>query len=168
MNDGIIVNKVATSNLVTIDLEKIIGDFEVVPFDIKDLLFMELMLKEKDFREQLAVIEEDRFNDKVVAVYCSTDAILAPWAFALVTARISPFARCIYYAEPETVAGLYASDQLIKHDWEQYSDRRVILKGCSDKSIPSTAYAFATNMLTRYADRIMYGEACSFVPIWRK
>lgn len=168
MDDAIIVNKVASSNLITIDLEKIIGDIEVVPFDIKDLLFMELMLKEKDFRDKLDQIDEDRFRDKIVTVYCSTDAILAPWAFALVTARIAALARNIYYADPITAADQYASDQLLKHDWNQYSGRRVILKGCSDKSIPATAYAIATNRLAGVADRIMYGEACSFVPIWRK
>lgn len=168
MDDAIIVNKVASSNLITIDLEKIIGDVDVVPFDIKDLLFMELMLKEKEFRQKLDHIDEDLFRDKIVAVYCSTDAILAPWAFALVTARLAALARKIYYANPVTAHEQFASDQLNNHDWDQYSGRRIILKGCSDKSIPSTAYAIATNRLTGIADRIMYGEACSFVPIWRK
>lgn len=164
----IIVNKVANSNLITIDLEKILGEIDIVEFDIKDFLYMELMLKEADFRENLTAIDWDQYRNKNIAVYCSTDAILAPWAFALVVANAKPFAKSIYQATPQEAVTLIIRQKLSEHDWNQYSGRRIILKGCSDKAIPSNAYSIATEHLIDIADRIMYGEACSFVPIWRK
>ena len=164
----ILVNKVANSKLITIDLEKILGDIQIVNFDIKDFLYMELMLKEADFRESLAAIDWSQYQDKNIATYCSTDAILAPWAFSLVVANAKPFAQCIYQATPNEALSLITRQKLPNHDWNQYYDKRVILKGCSDKAIPSYAYSIATGHLLGVADRIMYGEACSFVPIWRK
>ncbi|HAC16632.1 MAG TPA: hypothetical protein DCE78_11925 [Bacteroidetes bacterium] len=167
-NSDTIVNKVANSNLITIDLEKLLGDIDIIGFDIKDFLFMELMLKEADFRESLTAIDWNLYRNKNIAVYCSTDAILAPWAFALVIANAKPFARSIYQATPQEALTLVIRQKLADHDWNQYTGRRIILKGCSDKAIPSNAYSIATEYLLDVADRIMYGEACSFVPIWRK
>lgn len=168
ISSGEIINKVANSNLVTIDLDKVIGSYEVVPFDIKDFLFMELMLKEKEYREHLEKVDWSVYSDKVVAVFCSTDAILAPWAFTLVVSKLNEIAREIYQATPELANLLHLQRQLDVHDWTQYEGKRVILKGCNDRSIPASAYATASTKLVGRVDRLMYGEACSFVPIWRK
>lgn len=165
---GEIVNKVANSNLVTVDLDKIIGPFEVVSLDIKDFLFMELMLKEKEFRAHLDEIDWSIYTDKVVAVYCSTDAILAPWAFTLVVSKLNGIAKEVYQASPEMVSLLHTQRQLDLHNWSQYEGKRIILKGCNDRSIPASAYTIASTKLVGRVDRLMYGEACSFVPIWRK
>ncbi len=51
--EDIIVNKVAQSELVTLDLENFYPDGESAVFDLKDHLFMQLILKEKDYREHL-------------------------------------------------------------------------------------------------------------------
>lgn len=165
---GEIINKVASSNLVTIDLDKIIGPFEIAAFDIKDFLFMELMLKEKEYRAHLDNVDWSQFTDKVVAVYCSTDAILAPWAFTLVASKLNGIAREVYQAQPDVSIILYIQRQIDTHDWNQYIDKRVILKGCNDRSIPASAYTAASAKLIGISERLMYGEACSFVPIWRK
>lgn len=165
---GEIVNKVANSNLVTIDLDKVIGSYEVVSFDIKDFLFMELMLKEKEFRAHLDSVEWSKYSGKIVAIYCSTDAILAPWAFTLVVAKLNDIAQEVYQATPELANILHLQRRLDMHDWTQYDGKRVILKGCNDRSIPASVYATASTKLVGRVDRLMYGEACSFVPIWRK
>jgi hypothetical protein len=165
---GEIVNKVANSNLVTVDLDKVIGPFEIIPFDIKEFLYMELMLKEKEYREHLESINWSQYQHKVVAVFCSTDAILAPWAFTLVVAKLQGTAIDVYQATPEQANILHVQRRLDAHNWEQYAEKRVILKGCNDRSIPSSAYTIASTKLVGLVDRLMYGEACSFVPIWRK
>lgn len=165
---GEIVNKVANSNLVTVDLDKVIGSYEIVPFDIKDFLFMELMLKEKEYRAHLDGVDWSEFSNKVVAVYCSTDAILAPWAFTLVVSKLNGIAKDVYQATPELTNIMHMQRQLDMHNWSQYDGKRVILKGCNDRSIPASAYTIASTKLIGSVDRLMYGEACSFVPIWRK
>lgn len=165
---GEIVNKVANSNLVTVDLDKVIGPYEVVPFDIKDFLYMELMLKEKEYRAHLDSVDWTKYSDKVVAVFCSTDAILAPWAFTLVVSKLKDIAKDIYQATPELANHMHIQRQLDSYDWSQYDGKRVILKGCNDRSIPASAYTLASTKLVGRVDRLMYGEACSFVPIWRK
>lgn len=168
INSAEIVNKVANSNLVTIDLDKVIGPYQIAPFDIKDFLFMELMLKEKEYRAALDEYDFSIFKDKIVAVYCSTDAILAPWAFTLVASKLSGIASEVYQASPEVANVIHIQRRLDSYDWSKYQDKRVILKGCNDRSIPASAYTTASAKLIGVAERLMYGEACSFVPIWRK
>ncbi len=165
---GEILNKVSNSNLVTIDLDKILGLIEIMPIDIKNFLFMELMLKEKEFRAHLDNHDWSVYSKKVVAVYCSSDAILAPWAFALVVAKLNGIAEDIYQGTPELAKILHIQRLLDAHNWLQYEGQRVILKGCNDRSIPASVYAEASTKLVGIVDRLMYGEACSFVPIWRK
>lgn len=164
----IIENKVAKSGLITIDLEKIAGDVKVYEFDIKNYLFMELMLKEKDFREALDNHDFASYKDGVLAVYCSSDAIIASWAFMLIASKANPFVKAVYSGSADDAIEKWFIDCIRKHDWTQYAGKRVLLKGCSDKSIPQSAYSYATEQLMPYADRIMYGEACSFVPVWRR
>ena len=169
MNDQLIIeNKVAKSGLVTIDLEKIAGDITITSLDIKEFLFMDLLLKEKEFRKSLDEYDWSSFEGTILSTYCSSDAIIASWAYMLVVTHASKYATEVIVGKPDYVHNLVYSQRLAQHDWSQYADKRVLLKGCSDKSIPPGAYAMATQELQKYADRIMYGEACSFVPVWRR
>jgi hypothetical protein len=163
----IIENKVAKSGLVTIDLEKLVGNVSISEFDIKDFLFMELLLKEKDFREALSNHDWSQYQDKILAVYCSTDAIFASWAYMLISTYAKPYAKSIYIGSRDQALENYFKDIIQNHDWTQYSKKKVLLKGCSEHDFPQSAYLYATNELVGIADRIMYGEACSFVPVWR-
>lgn len=164
----VIENKVAKSGLITIDLEKIAGNFTVKELDLKQFLYMELLLKEKDFREALQQHDWLQYKDAILAVYCSSDAIIASWAYMLIVTHAAPYAKDIVTGTPDDVIKITYLSRLKDHDWSQYEGRRVIIKGCSDKTIPAAAYAMATQHLMSVADRIMYGEACSFVPVWRK
>lgn len=169
MSDTLIIdNKVARSGLITIDLEKIAGDFEIKSLDIKEFLFMDLLLKEKDFRESLNNHDWSQYEGSILAAFCSTDAIIASWAYMLLATHAEPYAAQTVIGKPDYVLQEVFRSKLDNHDWAQYDGKRVLLKGCSDKSIPAGAYAHATQYLQKYAERIMYGEACSFVPVWRK
>lgn len=163
-----IVNKVAKSGLVTIDLEKLVGQVPVEGFDIKDFLYMELILKEADFRAALETHDWSVYKDKILAVYCSSDAIFASWAYMLIVTHAKPFARSIYFGPPEQAIENYYRDTLKEHDWTVYTGKKILFKGCSKNNFPQSAYLYATDYIFPYADRIMYGEACSFVPVWRK
>jgi hypothetical protein len=164
----IIENKVVKSGLVTIDLEKMVGEIKVAEFDIKDFLYMELLLKEKDFRDALANHEWSQYQNKILAVFCSSDAIFASWAYMLITSYAKPYARAIYIGKPAEAIENYYRDIIQNFDWSVYQNKKVLLKGCSENSFPQSAYLYATNKLLGIADRIMYGEACSFVPVWRQ
>lgn len=160
-------NKVAKSGLITIDLEKLAGKTIFRSFDLKDYLFMELLLREKDFRQALEVHDWSEYSNTIVSVYCSSDAIIASWAYMLVSANLAPFAKSVYFADPAFAKELYFMDVVNQHDWSQYSGKRVLLKGCSDEAIPQSVYGYATRLALPHVERLMYGEACSFVPVWR-
>ncbi len=163
-----VVNKVANSGLITIDLKKYCDPSIVKELDIKDFLFQELLLKEKDFREYLDQHDWSQYEGNILAVFCSTDAILAPWAFMLVASHALPFAKEVKLGDRQrALEDLYR--QAFEHEnWSQYEGRRVIIKGCSDETIPPYAYFLVTQKLLPHVERLMYGEACSFVPIYRK
>jgi hypothetical protein len=164
----VIENKVAKSGLITIDLEKLVGVTKFAEMDLKVFLYMELLLREKDFREALEQHDWSVYKDSVLAVHCSSDAIIPSWAYMLVTVYASEHARMICIQSPDQVVDTFFRRVLENHDWSQYLDKRVLLKGCSENAIPQSAYAYATHNLMDFADRIMYGEACSFVPVWRR
>jgi hypothetical protein len=168
MTDTIFIdNKVAKSGLVTVDLEKIAGKRVFFAFDLKEFLFMELMLREKDFRQAMESHDWSRYNDGVVSVFCSTDAIIASWAYMLVASNLKNHAAAVYFSDPVSTKDSYFKDAIQQHDWSQYAGKRILLKGCSDESIPQSVYGYATLCAMPHAERLMYGEACSFVPVWR-
>jgi hypothetical protein len=163
-----IVNKVAKSGLVTIDLQQFLPTDPIVEFDLKDYLYMELILKEKDFREALDNYDWSQVEHSILAVHCSTDAIIAQWAFMLVSAKAHGFARKIQFGNKNQVREYCLLENIRNHDWKQYEGKKVLLKGCSDQDLPPSAYLEASREVQPYADRLMYGEACSFVPVYRK
>ncbi|MFN0013996.1 MAG: DUF2480 family protein [Saprospiraceae bacterium] len=163
-----LVNRVATSGLVTIDLEMYYPEGEVVPFDLKDHLFMGLILKEKDFREALQAHDWAQYTGKNLAVFCSADAIIPMWAYMLVAAYAGPFARDVFQGLPEQYAEFAFLKQLATLDPEDYAGKRLVIKGCSDKPVPPSAYLEITRRLQPVAVSIMFGEPCSTVPVYKR
>lgn len=163
-----LINRVANSQLITINLEDFLSNLPVVVFDIKDQLYMGLMLKEGDFRSFLKAHDWQQYADKAVTITCTTDAIVPTWAYMLVATYLSPVAKFIYFG---TEADL--QQQMLKHnldtlDIEQYRDQKVVIKGCFNKSVPVWAYVDLTKRLTGVAQKIMYGEPCSTVPLYKR
>ena len=163
-----IVNKVAESGLITIDLENFLPDGEVVVFDLKDHLFMGLILKEKDFREALKNTDWDAFEDKNVAITCSADAIIPVWAYMLVASYLEPVAKEVYLGTEEEMTKHLFLKKISLINMQQFADQRVVVKGCGDIPIGNYAYAEITKQLRPVVKSIMYGEPCSTVPVYKK
>lgn len=164
-----IVNKVQqNTKLVTLDLQKFHDDTPIEELDIKQFLFQGLLLKEKDFREQLKEFDWSQFEGKNLCVHCSTDAIIAPWAWMLLTSYASPFVNEVFLGKKDAFLHQLYQHKLEDYDWDQYQDKFVLLKGCGKVHVPDSIYMMATNKLMGTAKKIMYGEACSNVPVWRK
>jgi hypothetical protein len=167
MEEGII-NKVAQSPLSTIDLETYYPKEEIVLFDLKSFLFMELIIKEKDFREALQKTDWAIYQDKVVAVICSADAIIPIWAFMLVVSYMQPFAKDIILGDEKTALRDIFLKKIESIDANEFADKRVVIKGCGDLPIGEFAYMEITKKLRPVAKSIMYGEPCSTVPVFKK
>jgi hypothetical protein len=164
-----IVNKVAESGLVTIDLEKYLPQKgSIVVFDLKDFLFMGMIIKEKDFREELKQQDWEKYRDKNVAIVCTADAIIPVWAYMLVTTYLQPVAKeTIVGDEKEIYKTVFLKNIASIHEAE-FTDKRIVLKGCGETPIDDFAYAEATRKLLPVAKSIMYGEPCSTVPVYKK
>lgn len=164
-----IVNKVAQSGLVTVDLAKYAPQTgEPVLYDIKDNLFHGLILKEKDFRDFVKNHDWSRYTDKYVAITCSADAIVPTWAYMLLANKLEPHAREVVFGDLETLETILFERALNRIDVEQYRDQRVVVKGCGDTHIPESAFVKFTTMLGKVAKSIMYGEPCSTVPVFKR
>ena len=163
-----LVNRVANSSLVNIDLEAFYPEGEVVPFDLKEYLFRELILKEKDFREALLALDWEQYQGKNLAVFCSTDAIIPMWAYMLVASYAAPFASDIFQGQPEQFAEFAFLKKIAALNPEDYAGKRLVIKGCSDKPVPASAYLEITRRLQPVARSIMFGEACSSVPVYKR
>ena len=166
--DNIIVNKVAESLLTTIDLEEYYPKADIAVFDMKNYLFMELILKEKDFRTSLQELDWEQYRDKNVAVTCTADAIIPMWAYMLVASNLQPVAKEVVFGNEEALINCLISKNLLKLNAEDFTDKRVVIKGCGDVKIPESAYVEITHKLRPYVKSIMYGEPCSTVPIYKK
>lgn len=129
---------------------------------------MELILKEKDFREALKQYDWTQYQDKIVLVYCSTDAIIPVWAYMLVTAYAAPYAKDVFQGDADTYYKAAFAKALKDWDARQYEQQRIVIKGCSDKPVPPSAYVELTRKLQPYAQSIMFGEPCSTVPIFKR
>ena len=162
------VNKVAESGIITLNLEDYFPKDDVVVFDMKDHLFMGLILKEKDFREALKTLDTTIYENKIVALTCSADAVIPMWAYMLVASLLQPIATEIIFGT-ET----YAKENVLLRNIETidssaYNDARVVIKGCGELPIGEVAYIGITKKLRPVAKSIMYGEPCSTVPVFKK
>ena len=163
-----IVNKVAASALTSLDLEEYYPKGEWVVFDLKPHLFMELILKEKDFRAALQNLDWSAYQDKYVAVTCTTDAIIPVWAYMLVASYLQPFAKDVFFGDEKEALKQAFLNKIHTIDIQQFNDQRVVVKGCGETPIGDFAYLEITKMLRPVAKSIMYGEPCSTVPIFKK
>ena len=166
--DKPLVNRVAQSSLKTINLEDYFPTGDIESFDLKDYLYMELILKEKDFRAALTEHDWSQYQGKNLAVQCSTDAIIPVWAWMLVVTKAEPFCDQVYMGDAEAFIRHSYVKELSKLELDSYTDQRVVIKGCSEKPVPPSAYLELTKLLRPYAKSIMYGEPCSTVPIYKK
>lgn len=162
-----IINKVANSGLITIDLEDFFTEGERIVFDIKPLLFQELILKEKDFREFIKNNDWTVFNGKLVALTCSNDAIVPTWAYMLLTLALESHVKKIIFGNLNDLENILFAEKLLALDVSQYKDARVVIKGCGDKPLPTNAYVQLTSLITPVVKSIMYGEPCSTVPLYK-
>jgi hypothetical protein len=168
MEQMALVNKVAESGIVTINLEQFFPKASLAVFDLKDYLFHGLILKEKEFREALKQLDWSVYQDKTVLVTCSSDAIIPLWAYMLVASNLTGIAADLYHGTEEEYLNMYYHTALNQLDPEQYKDKRIVIKGCSDKPVPAYAYAKITCLLKPFAQSIMFGEPCSTVPIFKR
>lgn len=163
-----IVNKVAQSGLISLDLADLYqpGDREL--YDIKDNLFQGLILREKDFREFVKLHVWSQYTDKHIAITCSADAIVPTWAYMLLATKLSPYASTIIFGNLEALETIIFDRALSKLDLEIYRDQRVVIKGCGEVPVPTSAYISISNKLSHISKSIMYGEPCSTVPIFKR
>ena len=166
--EQVIINKVAESGLITIDLENYYPKEESLVFDLKDHLFMGLILKEKDFREQLKNLNWQKYSGKNVCITCSQDAVIPIWAFMLVATYLQPVAKEVIFGNEDFMHRTLFLKNLSAINLNDFIDKRVVIKGCGDKSISETAYVEITRLLRPVVKSIMYGEPCSTVPIFKK
>jgi hypothetical protein len=164
---GEIVNKISQSALVTLDLEKYFPEEKIALFDLKSYLFMELILKEKDFRLALQNTDWNQFKDQIVGVYCSSDAIIPLWAYMLVASYLEPVAKDVIQGDEQAVLREVLLKKIGAIDPDQFRDKRVVVKGCGEKPVGAFAYLEITRLLRPVVKSIMYGEPCSTVPIYK-
>lgn len=162
------VNKVAESGIITIDLETFFPKEPIVSFDLKDYLFMGLILKEKEFRQALKELDVSVFENKIVAVACTADAIIPMWAYMLVASLLQPVAKEVVLGNIEEVKHKLLIRQIERINVSEYTDKRVVIKGCGETPIPEEAYLQITQLLRPFVKSIMYGEPCSTVPVYKK
>jgi len=163
-----IVNKVAESGLITVDLENYYPKGDVAVFDMKDYLFMGMILKEKDFREALKNLDWEKYRDKYVAIVCSADAVIPVWAYMLVSSGLSGIAKDFVLGDEKELHRTLFLKNLSSINANEYTDKRIVIKGCGETPIADFAYAEITKLLRPVAKSIMYGEPCSTVPVYKK
>jgi Protein of unknown function (DUF2480) len=163
-----IINKVAESGLITIDLADYYPKEQILMFDLKDHLYMGLILKEKEFRAALKNFDWERYRDKVIGLTCSADAIVPPWAYMLVASYLQPIAKDVIMGSEKEVARTILIRNICNINVSAFADQRVVVKGCGDVPIEEFAYMEITKLLRPVAKTIMYGEPCSTVPIYKR
>ena len=163
-----IVNRVAKSPLITLDLKEFQVSGERVFFDLKDWLFQEMILKEKDFRTYVKEHDWSKYTDKHVAVGCSVDAIIPNWAYMIVMSKLSGIATNVIQGNLDELERTLYADLFKVIDFSEYAEKKLVIKGCSDIPLPEYAFSEITKCLLPYVSSLMYGEPCSTVPVWKR
>ncbi len=167
MSDLEIKNKIAESGLVNFDLAQLLPKGKRIGIDLKDFLFQELILKEKDFREKVDLINIEEYEDAYIYIYNSADAIVPLWAYFLITAKLTEAAKKIVFGNKQDLEVLLMHTAIQTYDFSELMDKRVLVKGCSDQTIPENAYIELVEQLKPLVKSLMFGEACSNVPIFK-
>lgn len=162
-----IKNKVAESGLVNFDLSELSPKGKRIGIDLKDFLFMEMILKEKDFREKVATIDVEPYRDTFIYIFCSTEAIIPIWAYFLITSKLTGIAKKVVYGNKKELEMVLMHDALENYDFSELQSKRVLVKGCSEEDIPENAYVELVEKLKPIVKSLMFGEACSNVPIFK-
>ena len=163
-----ITNRVATSGIVSLDLEELYAQGERVQYDLKDNLFQGMILREKDFREFLKSNDWSVYQGKNVSIICSEDAIVPTWAYMLLAIYLEPYANKVVFGDLDLLEDSLFSDAIQQIDPEEYRGKRVVIKGCSKVAVPISAYVAITTLLKPVAQSLMFGEPCSTVPLYKK
>ena len=163
-----IVNKVAQSGLLTIDLEEWFPTQEIIDIDLAPVLFQGMILREKDMREFASTLDLKLYKNKMVCVYCSADAIIPTWAFMLVAIQLSGVSHKTFFGKKQQLLEAYYHELISKIDLKNYQDAKIVIKGCSKLPVPDSAYLDIAAQLKPFAKSIMYGEPCSTVPLYKK
>ena len=163
-----IINRVANSPLVTFDLEEYYPKGERVIYDMKDNLFQEMILREKDFRAFVKEHDWSQYQGKYVALTCSVDAIVPTWAYMLLAVKLEPYAEWVVFGTSETLETALFQRVLSQINLTDFQDAKVVVKGCGELPVPDSAYVEITRLLRPYASSIMYGEPCSTVPLYKR
>lgn len=163
-----IINRVANSKLVTFDLEDLYPKGERIHFDISKWLMEGIVLREKEYRAYADAHDWTQYKDSYVALHCSTDAIVPGWAYLLLSLHLAPYAKKVAVGSLEELEGILFAEILNNIDVSEFEGKPMIIKGCSNKPIPDNAYVLLAQKLQTVASSIMYGEACSSVPLYRK
>ena len=164
-----LVNRVAKSALITLDLEEYFPKQEEMAFiDLKDYLFKGLILREADFREAVKNTDWGQYKNKCIALHCSTNAIIPMWAYMVLSAEVSDYAADVACANPQQAADAFLLHKLAQMDMEQFKGQRVVIKGCGDRKVPEAAFVQITQQLANIARAVMFGEPCSTVPVFKK
>lgn len=166
--EEIFLNKVSESGIVALNLEDFYPKEEVALFDMKDYLFMGLILKEKDFRENLKSLDLSVYTDKVAAVNCSADAVIPVWAYMLAASYLQPVASEVIFGTVAEIKNMLLLKNIAQLPVNDFADKRIVIKGCGELPVGEAAYLLATKLLRPVAKSIMYGEPCSTVPIFKK
>jgi hypothetical protein len=162
-----IKNKVANSGLVNFDISALVPKGQRIGIDLKDFLFEGLILREKDFREKVGAINVEDYRDCYVYIYNSADAIVPLWAYFLLTAKITDSATKVVFGNREDLEVLLMHNAVQTYDFSDMTDKRILVKGCSEENIPENAYIELVEQLKPIAKSLMFGEACSNVPIFK-
>lgn len=162
-----IVNKVAESGIITLDLAPYVPAGQTALFDLKPFLFREMILKEKDYRAALQTHDWKQYEGKHVAITCTADAIVPVWAYMLAASYLQPVAASVYFGTEEELIKEIINSRLKAIDIAEYADKRVVIKGCGDTAVPDAAYVAITFLLRPVVKSLMYGEPCSTVPIYK-
>lgn len=168
MEQDAILNRVAGSGLITLNLEEYYPRVEIAELDLKELLVEGLMLREKDLRDFIRMHDWSQYKGKFVAVFCSSDAIIPTWAFMLPAIALQPYARRTVFGNRETAVEAAFHEALDKVDWESFRGAKVVVKGCADVHVPESVFVETASRLRGVAASIMYGEPCSTVPLYKR
>ncbi len=163
-----IVNRIANSKLITFNLEDYYPEGERVLFDVKDWLLEGFVLRESEFREQAKNHDWSQYEGKFIALTCSSDAIIPAWAFMLLATYLQPYAKKVITGDLETLETVLYTEAILKMDVSDLQDKPVIVKGCAHKPVPKNAYLLLIEKLQPVVKSLMYGEACSSVPLYKK
>lgn len=163
-----LVNKVAQSGIITLDLESLVAEDNILELDISQFLFKGLLLKEKDYRTHLKEFDWEKYKNKTVAVYCSTDAIVAQWAYMLVANYLLQVNSGFYFGTKDEVWNTLLMEEISNLREENYTDKMIVIKGCGTKKLPDAAYLEITKKLQPVVKSLMFGEPCSTVPVYKK